>query len=347
MAVKVVGGRADQEAKKQFMEEIELMKTIGSHKNILSMLGCCVSSDPIFLVLEYAPYGDLQLWLRNKRLQKIYQRVYDNDDEHVTARREVLPSGGNLIGVPTEKIKSGKTEAENGEMDDGDSREGRVTKQHENCSGIRSVHESDTKVDGTSDEDLLTAMDLLCIAWQITRGMSFLSSKGFVHRDLAARNILLGEDRVVKISDFGLMRHTQDNVYQLRKGKKLPVKWTAPEALFNSQYTTKSDVWSFGVLLWELSTMGGNPYPGISNKELYKLLKTGYRMEKPDTCSDELFQLILNCWNEDPSARPAFDLAAKSLEKMMMEGTPYFDFDLLDESKAYYYEKPLEEGDTS
>ena len=103
--------------------------------------------------------------------QKIYQRVYDNADEHVAAKREVLPSGGNLIGVPTEEIKSGKTDAENGEMDNGDSREGGVTKQHENCSGIRSVHESDTKVDGTSDEDLLTAMDLLCFAWQITRGM--------------------------------------------------------------------------------------------------------------------------------------------------------------------------------
>lgn len=325
--------------------------------------------------------------------QKSYQRVYDNED------REVLSSGGNLIAVSTEKIKSGETDAENlesreieeraihlslgesevtfwssdiskemsldelketrvtadlalttnkaGIHDSGDSKKGRITNQCENFSGMRSVHPSDSQVDGTSDDDLLTAMDLLCFAWQITRGMSFLASKGFVHRDLAARNILLGEDRVVKISDFGLMRHTQDDVYQLRKGKRLPVKWTAPEALYNSQYTTKSDVWSFGVVLWELSTMGGNPYPGISNKELYKLLKTGYRMEKPDMCSDELFQLLLECWNEDPSARPTFDLAAKALEKMMVKGTPYLDLDLLDESKAYYCEKPLEEGDTS
>jgi len=173
-----------------------------------------------------------------------------------------------------------------------------------------------------------------------------LSGKGFVHRDLAARNILLGDGKVVKISDFGLMRHVQEDVYHLKKGKKLPFKWMAPEALYNSEYTTKSDVWSFGVLLWELSTMGGNPYPGINNKELYNLLKTGYRMEKPDTCSDELFQLVLECWKEDPSERPTFDQATKSLERMMVEDTPYFDPELVDESKAYYNEV-FEEDDTA
>lgn len=100
--------------------------------------------------------------------------------------------------------------------------------------------------------------------------------KGFVHRDLAARNILLSEDRAVKIAYFGLLRHTYGDIYELKNTKKLPIKWMAPESLVSGKYTSKSDVWSFGVLLWELCTMGNIPYPGISNRELFKLLKSGY-----------------------------------------------------------------------
>ncbi|KAJ7384385.1 Fibroblast growth factor receptor 1 [Desmophyllum pertusum] len=126
----------------------------------------------------------------------------------------------------------------------------------------------------------------------------YLAKKGFVHRDLAARNILLGEGRAVKIADFGLLRDTEGEIYEMKQTKKLPIKWMAPEALYKGIHTSKSDVWSFGVLMWELATMGGIPYPGISNTELYKLLKTGYRMSKPDMCSNKL----------SSTAQPPFDL---------------------------------------
>ncbi|KAJ7336066.1 hypothetical protein OS493_013443 [Desmophyllum pertusum] len=105
--------------------------------------------------------------------------------------------------------------------------------------------------------------------------------------------------------------------------------------------------WSFGVLLWEFCTMGGNPYPGVNNKEMYNLLKTGYRMEKPDTCSDKLYQLVLNCWKEDPSERPTFEIVTRSLEEMMQEDTPYLDFGSLDESKEYYCSEKLSEDDVT
>ncbi|KAL9987755.1 hypothetical protein ACROYT_G002111 [Oculina patagonica] len=175
--------------------------------------------------------------------------------------------------------------------------------------------------------------------------MEYLASKGFVHRDLAARNVLLGEDKAVKIADFGLLRHTYGEIYEVKKTKKLPIKWMAPESLGNGIYTSKSDVWSFGVLLWELSTMGGIPYPGISNSQLYKRLKRGYRMEKPDMCTDEIYSVMLDCWKEDPDERPSFEQVISTLETMMTADTPYHDFGKLDESKTCYSERAQPDSD--
>lgn len=110
-----------------------------------------------------------------------------------------------------------------------------------------------------------------------------------MHRDLAARNVLICDDGIVKVSDFGLSRDVyRDNVYYKSTGGKLPIKWMAIESLTHQIYTSQSDVWSYGILLWEIVTLGANPYPGILTHELLTLLENDYRMEKPDGCSDQL-----------------------------------------------------------
>lgn len=110
-----------------------------------------------------------------------------------------------------------------------------------------------------------------------------------LHRDLATRNVLVCDDNTVKVSDFGLSRDVyQDDIYLKNGGGRLPIKWMALESLTHQRYTVQSDVWSFGVLLWEIVTLGENPYPGICTSELLSLIRNGYRMKRPSNCSNEL-----------------------------------------------------------
>ncbi|XP_046608465.1 proto-oncogene tyrosine-protein kinase receptor Ret isoform X2 [Neodiprion virginianus] len=172
----------------------------------------------------------------------------------------------------------------------------------------------------------VTPRDILSFAWQISKGMAYLADIKLVHRDLAARNVLLATGKVCKISDFGLTRDVyEDDAYLKRSKGRVPVKWMAPESLADHVYTSKSDVWSFGVLLWELVTLGASPYPGVDVHNLYNLLKAGYRMEKPANCSHQLYKLMVSCWHEEAGMRPSFKELTCHWERMLEDGVDYLD----------------------
>ncbi|KFQ39536.1 Tyrosine-protein kinase Mer, partial [Mesitornis unicolor] len=152
----------------------------------------------------------------------------------------------------------------------------------------------------------------------IALGMEYLSSRHFLHRDLAARNCMLRDDMTVCVADFGLSKKIYSGDYY-RQGRiaKMPVKWIAIESLADRVYTIKSDVWAFGVTMWEIATRGMTPYPGVQNHEIYEYLFHGQRLKKPEDCLDELYEIMSACWRADPAARPTFSQLKVHLEKLL------------------------------
>ncbi|XP_071997319.1 tyrosine-protein kinase Mer isoform X2 [Engystomops pustulosus] len=157
----------------------------------------------------------------------------------------------------------------------------------------------------------------------IATGMEYLGSKNFLHRDLAARNCMLRDDMTVCVADFGLSKKIYSGDYY-RQGRiaKMPVKWIAVESLADRIYTVKSDVWAFGITMWEIATRGMTPYPGVQNHEIYDYLLEGHRLKQPTDCLDELYELMYLCWRADPADRPTFTELKHQLEKFLQELPP-------------------------
>ncbi|XP_078656667.1 uncharacterized protein LOC144902899 [Branchiostoma floridae x Branchiostoma belcheri] len=186
------------------------------------------------------------------------------------------------------------------------------------------------ELDQTDDKNIPTSgvqlpMDqLILFGIDIANGMSHLAAMQCVHRDLAARNVLLGKYLTAKISDFGLSRDIYEETEYVKSTKsQLPVRWMAYESLFYHTYTTQSDVWSFGVLLWEIVTMGKKPYGRMTGKELMKLLPDGYRLEKPALCPQEIYDVMRCCWETLPENRPTFPDLKVTLDRIDQEYKTY------------------------
>ncbi|XP_067838877.1 fibroblast growth factor receptor 3-like isoform X2 [Heptranchias perlo] len=248
VAVKMLKDDATDKDLSDLVSEMEMMKMIGKHKNIINLLGACTQDGPLYVIVEYASKGNLR--------------------EYLKARR---PPGMDY-SFDTCKVP----------------------------------------------DEQLTFKDLVSCAYQVARGMEYLASQKCIHRDLAARNVLVTDDNVMKIADFGLARDVHNiDYYKKTTNGRLPVKWMAPEALFDRVYTHQSDVWSYGVLLWEIFTLGGSPYPGIPVEELFKLLKEGHRMDKPANCTHELYMIMRECWHAIPSQRPTFKQLVEDLDRVL------------------------------
>ncbi|XP_059981337.1 fibroblast growth factor receptor 2 isoform X6 [Lagenorhynchus albirostris] len=248
VAVKMLKDDATEKDLSDLVSEMEMMKMIGKHKNIINLLGACTQDGPLYVIVEYASKGNLREYLRARRPPGM-EYSYD------------------ITRVP---------------------------------------------------EEQMTFKDLVSCTYQLARGMEYLASQKCIHRDLAARNVLVTENNVMKIADFGLARDINNiDYYKKTTNGRLPVKWMAPEALFDRVYTHQSDVWSFGVLMWEIFTLGGSPYPGIPVEELFKLLKEGHRMDKPANCTNELYMMMRDCWHAVPSQRPTFKQLVEDLDRIL------------------------------
>lgn len=289
VAVKMLKGGATSNERKALMSELKILIHIGHHLNVVNLLGACTKpGGPLMMIVEFCKYGNLSNYLRSKREDFL---VYKNPDG------KVVSSGSGcelseLMKRRLESVASTGSSASSGFIED------------------KSYCDSEEEEEESEDlyKKVLTLEDLICYSFQVAKGMEFLASRKCIHRDLAARNILLSENNVVKICDFGLARDIYKDPDYVRKGDaRLPLKWMAPEAIFDKIYTTQSDVWSFGVLMWEIFSLGASPYPGVQiDEEFCCRLKEGTRMRAPEYSSSEIYQTMLDCWQGEPLERPTF-----------------------------------------
>uniref|UniRef100_A0A3B3QNJ1 Ephrin type-B receptor 3 n=1 Tax=Paramormyrops kingsleyae TaxID=1676925 RepID=A0A3B3QNJ1_9TELE len=166
-----------------------------------------------------------------------------------------------------------------------------------------------------------TVIQLVGMLRGIAAGMKYLSDMNYVHRDLAARNILVNSNLVCKVSDFGLSRFLEDNTtdptYTSSLGGKIPIRWTAPEAISYRKFTSASDVWSYGIVMWEVMSYGERPYWDMSNQDVINAVEQDYRLPPPMDCPTALHQLMLDCWVKERNLRPKFSQIVNTLDKLI------------------------------
>ncbi|XP_029924288.1 macrophage colony-stimulating factor 1 receptor 2 [Myripristis murdjan] len=292
VAVKMLKPSAHSEEREALMSELKILSHLGYHDNIVNLLGACTRGGPMLMITEYCSHGDLLNFLRERAQDflSVMQSEEEAEEAEPYKNTSALPAR-----VRTDSGISCCSEYQE----------------------MQPVFSSQT--DGGGQTDSWCFDDLMRFSYQVAQGLEFLSSRNCIHRDVAARNVLLTNRRVAKICDFGLARDIRDDdSYIVQGNARLPVKWMAPESIFQCVYTVQSDVWSYGVLLWEIFSLGKSPYPNVVvDTNFYKMIKDGRHMAQPDFAPPEMYQLMIGCWSLEPTQRPTFNTIGQLVKKLL------------------------------
>uniref|UniRef100_A0A674MUN3 receptor protein-tyrosine kinase n=1 Tax=Takifugu rubripes TaxID=31033 RepID=A0A674MUN3_TAKRU len=286
VAVKMLKANAHSDEREALMSELKILSHLGHHQNIVNLLGACTyggqPASPLGSVIRGAQNQSASLHEKSSSRASLFSKESANKESFIlrtsSCDHRVLQPGR-----PLELSSSEESLCE----DNGD---------------------------WPLDID-----DLLRFSLQVAQGLDFLASRNCIHRDVAARNVLLTDKRVAKICDFGLARDIMnDSNYVVKGNARLPVKWMAPESIFDCVYTVQSDVWSYGILLWEIFSLGKSPYPSMAvDSRFYKMVKRGYQMSQPDFALPEIYMIMKMCWNLEPTERPTFSMISQMINRLL------------------------------
>ncbi|KAM4622064.1 macrophage colony-stimulating factor 1 receptor [Polymixia lowei] len=301
VAVKMLKASAHSDEREALMSELKILSHLGQHKNIVNLLGACTYGGPVLVITEYCSHGDLLNFLRQKAetfvniVMNIPEIVEESSDyKNLCNQKQFIRSDSGISSVSSGSYLEMRP-----------------------CQ--TPVKPSKDPVCEESGDWPLDIDDLLRFSYQVAQGLDFLAAKNCIHRDVAARNVLLTDHQVAKICDFGLARDIMnDSNYVVKGNARLPVKWMSPESIFDCVYTVQSDVWSYGILLWEIFSLGKSPYPSMAvDSRFYKMVKCGYHMCRPDFAAPEMYMIMKMCWNLEPTERPTFSKISQIIERLL------------------------------
>ncbi|CAH0556047.1 unnamed protein product [Brassicogethes aeneus] len=319
VAIKQTKEGAPEKYLHDFKMEIDLMKKIGKHEHIVNFLGCCMESQPNLILMEYLDCGNLKTYLENLRKDWESKKAELED-----TRPNIFFPDSMAIPIDSEISYTCTPGISPGESSLSPLLYSKKRTRLESVLTEKSTTTTTTYVLCSTPDSILkpelSEQELHSFALQIARGMEYLESIKVTHRDLAARNVLIkltSNEKRLKISDFGFSRV---GPYTSYKNEIEPRRWMSIEAIEKHRCDNKSDVWSYGVVLWEIGTLGAFPYETIDDYSILPQLKIGVRLKRPQVSSDKLYDLMMSCWLEDPMERPNF---SEVVTILTMEQMPY------------------------
>ncbi|KAF2903029.1 hypothetical protein ILUMI_03161 [Ignelater luminosus] len=335
VAVKMVKRQADPMYIKALASELKIMVHLGKHLNVVNLLGACtknVAKRELFVIVEYCQFGNVHNYLlrhRDSFIDQIDAKTGKIDyalGADISERSFSVSSSKSNNPLLSNSYSGGTGSTAVSMSPTTEGEDSLLTSNNSAQPEWRSNYHGDYK----GKVKTICTKDLIMWAFQVVRGMEYLTSRRVLHGDLAARNILLTENNIVKICDFGLAKSMyKDDNYKKKGDAPLPVKWMAIESIRDRVFSTQSDVWSYGIVLWEFFSLARTPYPGMeADERLYNKLVDGYRMDSPQYATKEMYKIMCNCWHPIPIYRPSFTALAETIGRMLEESVKQFYVDL-------------------